>query len=218
MQYLRFMALLALVVLMSACLAPEDLDMTPTVPPTELPPTREANVPAPTEEVAASGISAETQARLDALIAAVPTQVSAGAIQWNRVRANDATTAHDDTVPLIVEREGGVTGKISFDERGGGASDITFGVFDTPELALAFYETTKGNLRTLEQSEERDQFPTPNAFGGGTYGSDAIFVIDNTFIRISVPRFSSTAGDPLNPYTRALLAALTTAGLITVPE
>ena len=61
-----------------------------------------------------------------------------------------------------------------------------------------------GRLRTLENAQTRDNFPQPNAFGGGTYGSDAVFAQDNLFIRISVPRFSSTAGDPLVPFSRTV--------------
>jgi hypothetical protein len=205
MRYLRFAALLAMLVLVSACLAPEDLDYTPTAP---VAPTADPNAAAVAPTEAASAVSAEAQARLEALLAALPQQIPAGAIQWNKIAGD----------PLIVERDGGITGKVEFDERGGGASSVTFGVFDNPDQAQAFYDKARGDLRTLEQAEERDQFPTPNAFGGGTYGSDAIFVIENTYIRISVPRFSSTAGDPLNPYTRALMGLLSEAGLVSVPE
>lgn len=212
--------LLTLLLILAAC-APEDLDMTPTATPTFTPPPTSTPRPTPTtdpneeaseEETSGSGegtAEAEAQAAdsggttdgglLEQLIAAVPDRVNAGSIQWGR-------TADEITTERIIYQdvEGGQTARLFFAERGGGASELTFGVFDSPEAAQAYYEVILGRLRTLENSQTRDNFPQPNAFGGGTYGSDAIFVRDNVFIRISVPRFSSTAGDPLVPYARAV--------------
>jgi len=148
-----------------------------------------------TPEAAVSG----NQGLLEHILGSVPGNINAGTISWRR----------DNSVePNIVEREGGVTGRISFTEAGGGLMELTFGVFDTPDAATLYYDDVRGTLRTLERAEERDTFPTPNAFGGGTYGSDAIFVRDNVFIRVSVPRFSSTAGDPLNPMGRQVFTIL----------
>jgi hypothetical protein len=129
--------------------------------------------------------------------------VNAGAIQWGR-------TADEVSGERIVYQDvdGGQTARLFFAERGGGASELTFGVFESAEAAQAYYDTIRDRLRTLENAQTRDNFPQPNAFGGGTYGSDAIFVQDNIFIRISVPRFSSTAGDPLVPYARAVFQIL----------
>ena len=66
----------------------------------------------------------------------------------------------------------------------------------------------KERTRTLENAEERENRPKPNWFGSGTYGSDAIFLQQDIYIRISVPQFSSTLGEPLAPYSRALLELL----------
>ena len=84
----------------------------------------------------------------------------------------------------------GVTGLLQ-------GSEVKKNVFSGKAMAHVNIETEKKVLTT-----------TPNAFGGGTYGSDAIFVRDNVFIRVSVPRFSSTAGDPLNPMARPVFAIL----------
>ena len=89
-------------------------------------------------------------------------------------------------------------------EPGGSEAELTFGVFETPEAAQAFYDEVLGRVRSLENAETRDIFPTPNAFGGGTYGSDAIFVQNNLYVRISIPQFSSTAGEPLSPLARSV--------------
>ena len=140
-------------------------------------------------ETAASG----NRATLDQIISSLPGTINAGVINWRRDLAADVQ---------YLERDNGVTGRVTYNEAGGGLMELTYGVFDTPETALEYFETMRNQLATLDRAQERDQFPTPNAFGGGTYGSDAIFVRDNVFIRVSVPRFSSTAGDPLNPMAR----------------
>lgn len=146
-----------------------------------------------TAEAAPPVTVSEDQALLDHLLSSLPGTINAGVISWRR---------DNRTEPQVIERDNGVTGRVSFNEAGGGLMELTFGVFDSPDAAAAYYTDVRGNLRTLERAQERDIFPTPNAFGGGTYGSDAIFARDNLFIRISIPRFSSTAGDPLVPMAR----------------
>ncbi|MAS35684.1 MAG: hypothetical protein CL610_16865 [Anaerolineaceae bacterium] len=141
----------------------------------------------------------QTQALLEEIVASLPGTINAGMIIWRRDL---------NTEVAYVERDGGITARVTFNEAGGGLMELTYGVFETPEQAMTYYETSRDQLPTLDRAEERDQFPTPNAFGGGTYGSDAIFVRDNVFIRVSVPRFSSTAGDPLNPMARPVFAIL----------
>lgn len=139
------------------------------------------------------------QALLEHIISSLPGTINAGMITWRRDLA---------TAVAYVERDGGITARATFNEAGGGLMELTYGVFDTPEAATAYYEGVREQLPTLDRAQQRDQFPTPNAFGGGTYGSDAIFVRDNVFIRVSVPRFSSTAGDPLNPLARPVFNIL----------
>jgi hypothetical protein len=210
MRLLKIALLIALFAL-AAC-APDNLDITPTVTPTNTPLPTATREPTPTvdpeatpavegEAEATAEASAQTGngSLLDLLVAAVPAQLNAGAIQWNR--SADEVTGEE---LVYQDVDGGRTARIFFDERGGGAAELTFGVFDSPEAATAYYETVRGRLRTLENAQTRDNFPQPNAFGGGTYGSDAVFAQDNLFIRISVPRFSSTAGDPLVPFSRTV--------------
>jgi SLBB domain len=144
-------------------------------------------------------IVSDSRQLLDHILTTVPGSINAGTVSWRR----------DNSVATnFVDREGGVTARISFNEAGGGLMELTYGVFATPEEALAYYENVRGTLATLERAQERDTFPTPNAFGGGTYGWDAVFVRDNVFIRVSVPRVSSTAGDPLNPMGRQVVTIL----------
>lgn len=151
------------------------------------------------EATAAPAAVAPERALLEHIVASLPGDINAGTISWRR----------DNNVPVnYVDREGGVTGRVTYTATGGGLMELTFGVFQTAEQASAYYENVRTTLRTLERSEQRDQFPTPNAFGGGTYGSDAIFVRDIVFIRVSVPQFSSTAGDPLNPMARLVFPIL----------
>ncbi len=200
-KFLGFMAAFILLLILGAC-APADLDFTPTPIPTEIPtatPTIDAQAAAQPSAEATEIVSTE-RAALDMLIAAIPGRINAGAIQWNRTR---------DPV-FYQEVANGVTGRLAFSEAGGGASEITFGIFATPDDALAYYNEVLGRLRTLENAETRDNFSLPNAFGGGTYGSDAIFARDVLFVRVSVPRFSSTAGNPLIGYSRELFRIIDT--------
>ena len=218
-------ALLAL--LLTAC-APEDLDITPSPTATLTPTPRPTAVPSPTPDPNASqadidqaasdaqdaadeadaeaaALAADSpQGQLDAIIAAIPNAIAAGQVSWNR---------NGDVTPLQGV-EGGVAARIPYNERGGSIAELTIGLFETPELAMAYWQATKDRLRTLERSEERENFPLPNAFGGGTYGSDAIFVIDNVFLRVSVPQFSSTLGEPLGPMSRQALNILEEQGII----
>lgn len=144
-----------------------------------------------------------TQATLDIILENLPDSIPAGSINWRRT--NDEISNQ----PVVFREEtNGSTGRVFYKDAGGSYSELTFGVFKTPEDAQAFFDVMKERLATLEGANPRDGFPEPNLFGGGTYGSDAIFVQDNVFIRISVPRFSSTAGEPLSPYARAIFSIL----------
>jgi DNA uptake protein ComE-like DNA-binding protein len=150
---------------------------------------------ATTEATPEAAAANPEQAFLDYLLENMPGTVNAGVISWRR---------DQNIAPTFVERDGGVTGRVSFTEPGGGLMELTFGIFNSPDSARTYYDSVRGQLRTLDRAEERAIFPTPNAFGGGTYGSDAIFARDNIFLRVSIPRFSSTAGEPLTPAARAV--------------
>lgn len=217
---LIFSAFLAAALCLSAC-APEDLDITPTLTatatrePTNTPlPTRtpsptepptatpEGGASAATEAVAASATEAVVEVvqptgpiTTESMIALLPAQITAGAYRWQRGAAQDVPNVSD-----------GSAQRVPYSEAGGAQSEITFGVFDTPEAARAYYDAVLGRVRTLQDAETREDLPQPNAFGGGTYGADAILVRDVLYIRVSVPQFSSTAGNPLVPLTRAVNA------------
>lgn len=203
MRSMKITLLTALVVFVMAACAPDNLDITPspTVAPSSTPaPTREAGAVEPT---AVPEVSDANRAILDTIIAGVPTSIGAGNATWRK--SVDETTGEEI---VYQDQDAGITAKVFYSEAGGGFSELTFGVFDTPEATQTFFDAVKERTRTLENAETRDTFPTPNFFGGGTYGSDAIFVRGTIYIRISVPRFSSTMGEPLNPYARALFRVI----------
>ena len=250
--------LLLLAALLVAC-APDDLDITPTVAPTEVPMitvyvtgavaqtgttvdipqgsrVRDAldaaggttddadmqrvniaqllrdgdqvHVPAQGEAVAqveATEAAPEVEAvgsereLLEHLLSSMPGQITAGVINWRRDTSVDT---------LYVERDDGVTGRITYTEAGGGLMEITLGVFESNEGAVGYYETRVRSLEAQSRTQQRDIVPTPNAFGSGAYGSAVAFVQDNLAIYIGIPRFSSTAGDPLAPMGREMVRIL----------
>jgi hypothetical protein len=221
-QVARWSLLLAL---LGAC-APDNLDVTPSPTPTNTPVPTNTRAPTMTPEpgVTPAAAAAEAtpevaavsgnQALLDHLLANLPATMPGGAFQWRaRKHTNEGVQGMENTpgtpYPIYQEVEGGVTGKQGYREPGGSLAEITFGVFDTPEAAQAHYDLVLGRTRNLERPEERENFPKPNAFGGGTYGSDSIFLVDNLFIQVSVPQFSSTSpGEPLGPLARQVFTAL----------
>jgi hypothetical protein len=157
----------------------------------------EALAAEPTEEATPEpATDGGTRAELETLLGNIPGQFDAGTIRWRRDNSAE---------PLFVERTNGHTARISLTEAGGGLMELTLGVFATPEDAQAYYSQLRESLDTLQRAEEREGFPTPNAFGSGTYGSEAILTEGKVFIRISIPRFSSTSGDPLTPAGRELV-------------
>ena len=189
MRSIKTMLLVMLVLVLVTACAPDDLDITPspTVAPTSTPaPTREPGAAEPTAVPEVVAEASPNRILVDALIAALPASIPGGNATWNK--------SENDLGEAIVyqDQEGGVTAKVFYNEPGGSLSEITLGVFDTADAALAFFNVVKERTRTLENAETRDNFPTPNFFGEGTYGSDAIFVQGNIYIRISVPQFSST--------------------------
>lgn len=249
--------LLLLTMLLFAACAPDDLDITPTPVPTEIPmitvyvtgavaqPGAMLEIPQGSrisDAIEAAGGSLETadlqrinlaavvrdgdqvhvlaqdeavaeateaapevvqagseQTLLDHLLSAVPGSINAGVINWRRDTSIET---------LFVERDDGVTGRMTYTEAGGGLMELTLGVFSSREAAIGYYETRVRSLEAQSRTQERDIVPTPNAFGSGAYGSAVVFVQDNIVVHISIPRFSSTAGDPLTPMGREMIAIL----------
>lgn len=179
-----------------AC-APDNLDITPS--PTFTP--EPSPTPSPTPEP--EGFEAEVeknQAVLDALVELLPNTVPAGAAQWKW----DFSRAEDGVEDLL-NVTNGVGYKIYFNEQTGGQMSLSYAVFDTTEDALANYERIKGIRSVLETGESNADFPDPNIFGQGLYGSVALFQIDNYFIEVSIELFASTQGNPLVPISRAAI-------------
>jgi hypothetical protein len=205
--------ILALALLLLAACAPDDLDITPTRTPTSTPVPTPTRTPTPTpnpdavaeEEQAEPEEEVEVDAPLEQILAAWPAQWNAGA-QWRRSR--DATT-QDNVTYLNVDDGRAFT--IYFSESGGSLAEVTIAIFEDDDSAETYYNTVAGRVRTLENAEENAAFPTPNRFGQGTYGQDALLLRDHIVVRVSVPRFSSSAGaQPLVPLMRGALRIVDT--------
>ncbi len=183
------LALLAMLIF-SACRPDDELDITPTATPTPLPTATPTPTPLPEGFVDPGDVN---EAVLDALIEALPNSLPAGEEQWNR----DYTRGSDGIENLRGIRGTAAGKRVYFKTQEGGLMSLNFSVFDTPEEALANYERILGIRSTLETGKPRDDFPQPNVFGAGLYGSVAIFQIDNYFIEVFIELF--TRGSPLVP-------------------
>lgn len=136
------------------------------------------------------------RATLDYLVANAPANVETSAFTWVRDTKQE---------PQYIERGGGELATVFYSEPGGGAMQIIFGTFPSAEVGKAYYDDLLSQSK-FEDAKPNDTFPTPNAFGQGTYGSDAVFIQDALFIRVSIPAFSSTvSGNPLIGVARAAL-------------
>ena len=190
----RPLTLVALLAAVLAACAPADLDVTPTATSTPVPtvtPTPESTptqtaTPAPTEVV-------ETPL-VDVFLENVPEPVAAGGIQWRRDPERD--------VSKVRNVQNGIAKRLYLIERQGGKASFTFGVFDSQEDALVYYDFVKDLRTVLENGESNEDFPMPNLFGTGLYGSNAIFSIDSYFIEVGIEQFSGTAGNPLPSLSR----------------
>lgn len=173
--------------------APEDLDITPTATTTPIP------TPTPTPLVEEAS---ENELILDAILDATPNQLPAGAIQWVRDPNREI-----EEPPRV---ENGIGFKIFYTESVGGQANITYIVFDSPEDATAHFDFIGGLRDVLKRlGTPNETFPSPNLFGSGTYGSNAIFVVDEIyFVEVSIPQFSSTVGNPLVPLSREAISIL----------
>jgi hypothetical protein len=169
----------------------------------------QVNVPAAGEVIAETtaqpsptAVVSQSLQLVQHIVSLIPPTIQAGTVEWRQ----------DRTIPIDYLDLGGATAaRITFGESGGGQMEVTYAVFDTPDAATAYYNKQFQSLKSQSQTEQRDGFPTPNAFGRGTYGSGAIFVRDNIFVKVSVPRFSSTQGDPLTPSSKQVFSILDSA-------
>lgn len=188
-------SLLSALALLIAC-APADLDITPTPEPTALPTATFTPTPPPAS-------AAINQAVLDTIIDSFPQQIGGGGSEW----FPDPSKAENGREIPRITVAGGVGLELHYTERLGGQFSVTFAVFDDAAGADEHYEWIRGIRSVLENGKARDDFPTPNIFGQGLYGSIALVRIDNIFIEVSVSLFT-TPVNPLRALTQAAVSHL----------
>ncbi len=189
---------LAALLVFAACRPADDLDITPSPTPTPEPTATPSPTPLPEGYQEAVN---PNEAALDALIELLPKSIGAGAVQWKW----DYTRGADGVEGLLGIRGTAAGKRVYYAEQTGGKMSLNFAIFDDAELALANYERILDIRSVLDTGAPRDDFPAPNIFGSGLYGSVAIFQIDNYFIEVSIELFSSTQGNPLVPLSRATI-------------
>ncbi|MDD9956477.1 MAG: hypothetical protein OXP68_09690 [Anaerolineaceae bacterium] len=188
---------LTLVVLLATALAacaPADLDVTPTATSTPVPTATPTPDSTPTSMPTAAPTEVVETPLVDVFLENVPEPVAAGGIQWRRDPERD--------VSKVRNVQNGIAKRLYLIERQGGKASFTFGVFDSQEDALVYYDFVKDLRTVLENGEANEDFPMPNLFGTGLYGSNAIFSIDSYFIEVGIEQFSGTAGNPLPSLSR----------------
>lgn len=186
---------IVLLLLVAAC-APDDLDFTPTAAPTNTP------APTPTPTPLPAGEVDNLQRAIDAFLAVVPARLGSGAVEWRR----DFTRGNEG-VEIPPNVQGGLAVRVFYTEQTGGQANLTFGIFDSDVDAAAHYDRMRNVRRgVLDTGGPNENFPMPNLFGAGLYGSVAIFQIDTLFVEVNIEAFSSTQGNPLVPLSRSTLA------------
>jgi len=163
----------------------------------------QVNVPLVGEVVAeatpeATAVAASTPKDfLDKLVELTPENMQGGAILWRRDPANP---------PTFAAPRGGNTVRISYVESGGSLLEITYGIFPDETSAQGFYDAIVNSLQAQTKTEERSQYPTPNQFGSGTYGTAGIFDMGTFILRIAIPRYNTAqGGDPVGPLVTPIL-------------
>ncbi|MDL1899919.1 hypothetical protein FBR02_04030 [Anaerolineae bacterium CFX9] len=185
-------ALIALAMLLLAACAPEDLDITPTVTPSNTPLPTETRAPTRTPAPEATPEPEEEEepaaaTLLDTIVAGLPASISVGGASW---QVNPASAQFRDT-------DGGRLVTVSVAERQGGQITLYFGEFESVEGAVAYFENTLRTVRNLENASQRPDFPEPNGFNVGLYGSESIWMRENLVVRVRVDVFNSGGGNPL---------------------
>lgn len=186
--------LFALVMVLVAACAPEDLDITPTITPSNTPVPTETRAPTltpapnttPVPEVEAVPEAAAVT-MLDTILSGLPATVSVNGVNW---QVDPASAQFRDT-------DGGRLVTVAVSERQGGQVTLYFGEFADADGAVAYFENTLATVRNLENADQRDDFPIPNGFNVGLYGSESIWMRDNLVVRVRVDVFNSGGGNPL---------------------
>jgi len=188
-------ALLALL-LLAACRPDDTLDITPTPTPTPLP----TPIPSPTPPPAGFiDPGAANERALEALLERLPGSIAAGEEEWKR----DLMRGEGGMEEILGLRGTAAGKQVYYRTQEGGQMSFYFVIFDTAEEAAANYDRILGIRSVLETGSSKDNFPQPNIFGAGLYGSVSIFQIDSYFIEVNIELF--TRGSPLEPLSRGAI-------------
>ena len=191
---LRLLALALVGALVFTGCRPDDtLDITPSPTLTPEPTATPTPTPTPAGFVAKGNPNEEA---LAALLDLLPKTFPAGEEEWKW----DYSRGDQGIGRVRGIRGTAVATRVFFRTQEGGMMNLDFAVFDTAEEAAANYERLLGIRSVLETGKPKEDFPQPNLFGGGLYGSVSIFQIDNYFIEVFVELF--TRGSPLEPLSR----------------
>ena len=194
---MRLLALALIATLMFVGCRPDDtLDITPSPTPTPVPTATPSPTPIPEGYVEAANPNEEV---VTALLELLPKSLPAGEEEWKW----DYSRGDDGIGRVRGVRSPAVATRVYYRSQEGGLINLDFAVFDTTEEAAANYERILGIRSVLENGKPNENFPQPNIFGAGLYGSVAIFQIDNYFIEVFVELF--TRGSPLEPLSREII-------------
>ncbi len=177
----------------AGCRPDDTLDITPSPTPTPIPTATPTPTPVPEGFVEAVNPNEEIIA---ALLALLPKSLPAGEEEWKW----DYKRGDQGIGRVRGVRGTAVATRVYYRSQEGGLINLDFAVFDTAEDAAANYERLLGIRSVLETGKPNEDFPMPNLFGAGLYGSVSIFQIDNYFIEVFVELF--TRGSPLVPLSR----------------
>lgn len=192
-RYCRFRLLaLALIAMLAftACRPDDTLDITPSPTPTPVPTATPTPTPIPEGFVEAVN---PNEVVVAALLELLPRSLPAGEEEWKW----DISRGADGIGRVRGIRGPAVATRVYYRTQEGGLMNLDFAVFDTTEEAAANYERILGIRSVLENGKVNEDFPQPNLFGAGLYGSVSIFQIDNYFIEVFIELF--TRGSPLVP-------------------
>ena len=191
---LRLLALALIAALIfSGCRPDDTLDITPSPTPTPVPTATPTPTPTPAGFVEKSN---PNELVLAALLDLLPRTLLAGEEEWKW----DYSRGNEGIGRVRGIRGTAVATRLYYRTQEGGLLNLDFAVFDTAEEAAANYERILDIRSVLETGKPKEDFPQPNLFGGGLYGSVAIFQIDNYFIEVFIELF--TRGSPLEPFSR----------------
>ena len=160
---LLIMTLIAMLVF-AACRPDDSLDITPSPTQTPEPSATPSPTPLPADFVD-PGLA--NQRVLDALLELLPKSIPAGDEQWNL----DYSRGEDGLDDILGIRGTAAGKQIYFRTQEAGQMSFYFVVFDTAEEALANYNRILGIRSVLETGDSKEDFPQPNIFGAGLYGS-----------------------------------------------